>query len=125
MNGTHCLEDSAFSVNHLTSVIIPDSVTEIRHSAFRCNELTSVEIGSGITSIDSYAFGEDPYICEGDFCRTINYANIVSYDKKWGPNALTSVKIDVPSSNASNLTGSRRFSWASGYSDANIVWSDS
>ena len=41
----------------LTSVTIPDSVTNIGIGAFLgCSNLTSVTIGNGLTSINSYAF---------------------------------------------------------------------
>ena len=41
----------------LTSVTIPDSVTEIGNYAFSgCGNLTSVTIGSNVTSIGSWAF---------------------------------------------------------------------
>ena len=41
----------------LTSITIPDGVTEIGGFAFRfCTELTSVVISDGVTSIGSEAF---------------------------------------------------------------------
>lgn len=41
----------------LTSVTIPDSVTEIgAHAFFNCFGLTSVKIGKGVKSIGGYAF---------------------------------------------------------------------
>ena len=46
----------AFSSNQLTSVIIPTSVTSIGHSAFYGNKLTSVTIPNSVTSIGHSAF---------------------------------------------------------------------
>ena len=50
--------DSAFSgYNHLTSIVIPDSVTSIGREAFNgCSSLTSISIPDGVTSIGSSAF---------------------------------------------------------------------
>ena len=45
----------------LTSVIIPDSVTNIMTSAFSpCSFLTNVVFGSGVRTIGKYAFGGTP-----------------------------------------------------------------
>ena len=41
----------------ITSVVVPDSVTNISYMAFYyCTSLVSVTIGSGVTSVDDYAF---------------------------------------------------------------------
>ncbi|MDE5963120.1 MAG: leucine-rich repeat domain-containing protein, partial [Alistipes sp.] len=46
-----------FYCSSLTSVTIPDSVTEIEYGAFSgCSDLTSVTIGNSVTSIESDAF---------------------------------------------------------------------
>ena len=60
--GTHLLgeeTDSAFEMNELTSVTIPNSVTSIGGYAFHFNHLTSVTIPSSVTSIGEYAFEGD------------------------------------------------------------------
>ena len=46
----------AFSNNQLTSVIIPNSIIEIRRNAFYGNKLQSVVIPDSVISIGSYAF---------------------------------------------------------------------
>lgn len=57
-DGTKLIADAAFSGNdELTSVVIPDSVTNVGFSAFFwCGGLESVTIGSGVTSIGGSAF---------------------------------------------------------------------
>jgi hypothetical protein len=46
----------AFSGKDLTSIVIPDSITDIESEAFRNNLLTSVTIGNSVTAIGSKAF---------------------------------------------------------------------
>lgn len=49
----------AFSGNRVTSVVIPDSVTNIGHRAFLgCASLTNVTIGKGVTSIAEATFAD-------------------------------------------------------------------
>ena len=48
--------DSAFFGNELTSIVIPESVTEIGAFAFRYNNLTSVVIPESVTKIGDHSF---------------------------------------------------------------------
>ena len=47
---------SGSSAPNITSVVIPDSVTEIMGSAISDNQLESVILSKNLTSIGSYAF---------------------------------------------------------------------
>ena len=53
------IESVAFSDKHLTSVVIPESVTTIESSAFNNNNLTSVVIPETVISIGSGAFSNN------------------------------------------------------------------
>jgi len=56
-NTVKTIARSAFNGNQLeTSLIIPDSVTEIGIRAFSNNKLTDLTLGSGVTSIGDFAF---------------------------------------------------------------------
>ncbi|MGM9936945.1 MAG: leucine-rich repeat domain-containing protein [Candidatus Ornithomonoglobus sp.] len=59
-NGCRIIADGVFvRCVGLTSVTIPDSVTEIGRNAFsRCERLTSITIPNSVTSIGNYAFGD-------------------------------------------------------------------
>ena len=49
----------AFRLNHLTSVVIPNSVISIGNFAFSNNNLLSVTIGNSVTSIGDRAFSRN------------------------------------------------------------------
>ena len=60
--GTLAIADEAFYGRSMTSIIIPNSVTNIGNKAFkRCESLTSVTIPNSVTSIGGAAFDS----CEG------------------------------------------------------------
>lgn len=75
-NSVTNIGDFAFDMcNRMTSVTIPNSVTSIGNSAFReCSGLTSVTIGNSVTSIGEWAFKD----CSGLTSVTI-------------PNSVTSI----------------------------------
>ena len=88
-SGTTKIGYGAFRGTNLTSVTIPDSVTEIGSYAFYdCDNLTSVTIGSGVTEIGGYAF----YGCTSLASVTIpdSVTEIGKY-AFYGCDALTSV----------------------------------
>ena len=47
---------SAFSLNQLSSLVVPNSVTVIRDGAFGYNQLTTLQLGNSISIIGSTAF---------------------------------------------------------------------
>jgi hypothetical protein len=49
-----------FDTNKLTSITIPDGVTNIEWSAFNGNQLTSITIPNSVTSIEKNAFRGNP-----------------------------------------------------------------
>ena len=56
------ISESAFRSTNLTSVVIPDSVTDIRKYAFSgCSSLTSVVIPDSVTNIGDSAFYNTPW----------------------------------------------------------------
>lgn len=51
---------SAFGQKQLTSITIPNGITNIKHHAFNINQLTSVIIPESVTNIDYLAFSNNP-----------------------------------------------------------------
>ena len=74
------IADSAFSNSQLTSVIIPDSVTELGENSFRnCGSLTAIKLPEGILSIGNNAFSG---------CNLLSSINIPDSVTELGMNAL-------------------------------------
>lgn len=86
----------------LTSVDIPDSVTEIGESAFReCTSLTSVDIPDSVTEIGHYAFKD----CSDLTSVTIGKSlNTFGGDNIEGCNSITQLRI-LHSDHSINLYG--------------------
>ena len=93
----------AFDNNHLTSVIIPNSVITIASHAFAFNELISVTIGNSVTSIGNSAFTyndltsiiiPNSVITIGDY--VFNYNDLTSVTI---PNSVTSIGATAFSNN--------------------------
>ena len=53
------IDDYAFFINKLTSVIIPDGVTVIGMESFSSNQLTSIKISNSVTTIEQGAFANN------------------------------------------------------------------
>lgn len=58
--------DNSFNGNQLTSISIPNSVTNIKLQAFIANKLTDVVIPNGVTLIETWTFCYN-YITQGNF----------------------------------------------------------
>jgi hypothetical protein len=93
-NGVTSIGDYAFSgsdynsLNSLTSVVIPNSVTSIGSNAFKYNSLNSVTIGNSVTSIGAQAFRDNSL-------TSVTIPNSVTSigDQAFQDNSLTSVTI--------------------------------
>ena len=76
---------SAFSNKQLTSVIIPNTVIEIKSEAFAFNTLTNISIPTSVTNIEHRAFKrndlleEQAYIYKRNSDGSIDYTKIVDY----------------------------------------------
>ena len=104
--------DSAFyGCSGLTSIVIPDSVTSIGNWAFNnCSGLTSVTIGSGVTSIGGSAFNK----CSGLTSIVIpNSVTIIANNAFSQCNGLTSLTIGNSVTTIANWTFSSCSSLAS------------
>ena len=86
------IQNGAFEIANLISVIIPDSVTTIGRDAFQYNALTSVIIGNGVTTIGFGAFVNNALtsLVIPDSVTTIGGS---AFQKYSDDNALTSVTI--------------------------------
>lgn len=61
--GIHSIGDFAFARSTLSSIVIPEGVTDIGYAAFyHCNNLTDVSIPSSVVNIEGNAFDNTPYI---------------------------------------------------------------
>ena len=87
-NSVTNIEKRAFLNNQLTSVEIPNNVTTIGEYAFSSNQLTSVTIGNSVTTIGGYAFSYNQLtsVTIPDSVTTIG-------DSAFRYNDLTSVEI--------------------------------
>ena len=91
-SGTRFIGSNAFQkCTSLTSVTIPDSITEIGKHAFNgCNRLTSITIPNSVTSIGSSAFSN----CDSLTSVTIpNSVTSIGNDAFYSCDGLTSVTI--------------------------------
>jgi hypothetical protein len=98
---TNSASIGAFQGRQLTSVTIPDSVTQISYYAFRNNQLTSVVIPDSVTSIGAEAFRDNQLISV-----TIPDSITKIESSTFANNQLTS--IDIP--NSVTDIGDRAFS---------------
>ena len=100
-----------YGCSGLTSIVIPDSVTSIGNWAFNnCSGLTSVTIGSGVTSIGGSAFNK----CSGLTSIVIpNSVTIIANNAFSQCNGLTSLTIGNSVTTIANWTFSNCSSLAS------------
>ncbi len=97
-SGTKCIADAAFNGRtSLTSVTIPDSVTNIGNKAFDyCTSLTSITIPDSVTSIGNYAF----YDCDSLTSVTIpDSVTSIGYRAFSGCSSLTAINCSSGNTN--------------------------
>ena len=89
ITGGEIISSSAFyNCSSLTSITIPDCVTNIDSFAFKnCSSLTSVTIGNGVTSIGSFAFYD---------CSRLTDIYFTGTEEEW--NAIEKSYAEIPSS---------------------------
>jgi uncharacterized repeat protein (TIGR02543 family) len=105
------ISGTAFRLNNLTSVTIPDGVTTIGALAFSDNNLTSVMIPDSVTTIGSFAFAFNALtsVTIGNSVATIDFAAFRGNGSAWFlvPTSVTAVGVaqfcDVPA-NAVTVT---------------------
>jgi hypothetical protein len=79
--------ESAFDGSGLTSIIIPDSATTIGQSAFTyCTALTSVTISNSVTTIGQSAFNYCPALTSITFEGTVEQWNAITKGNNWNFN---------------------------------------
>ncbi len=111
-SGTKRIASNAFAKCALTSVTIPDSVTEIGASAFSgCTGLTSVRIPARITSIGDSAFSG----CSSLTTATFNGDAPSSWGSGVFSGAASGFTLKVPAGNNTWTSGSRYDSSAKTY----------
>lgn len=111
-SGTKRIASNAFAKCALTSVTIPDSVTEIGASAFSgCTSLTSVRISARITSIGDSAFSG----CSSLTTATFNGDAPTSWGSGVFSGAASGFTLKVPAGNKTWTSGSRYDSSAKTY----------
>ncbi len=80
----------AFSCHSVTSITIPDSVTEIGDRAFECcDELTSVTIGNGVTSIGASAFDQCYDLTSVTIPDSVTSIGFKAFCSCWGLTSIT------------------------------------
>lgn len=142
-NGVTTIGDSAFAFDALTDLVLPDSVTTIGNTAFKANQLLRIDFSSNLESIGNNAFEysrlstlslPDKLTTVGDYAfstQEITQLVIPASVTSIGNNAFasggdgytTSVTILGKRSPADFIKfGTNVFYWATGYSDANIIW---
>ena len=114
LDGTSIANSAFFSCTSLTSVTIPNSVTEISDYAFAyCRGLTSVTIPNSVTSIGERAFS----YCSGLTSVTIpNSVTSIGWYALYECTSLTSVTIP----NSVTSIGNEAFNYCSGLTSITI-----
>jgi len=96
------IEYGAFFSNDLTSIIIPDSVTDIEGGAFRgCKNLNNINIPNGVTSIENSTFMNCTSLTSINIPNGVTsienstFMNCTSLTSINIPNSVTSIKDDA------------------------------
>ncbi len=100
LNGVKSIGNHAFFKSGVTSITIPDSVTQIGDYAFsECKKLSSLNIGNGLTGINDSAFSKCDSLSSVVIGSSVRFIDVRVFENC---NSLTSINVDENNMNYSS-----------------------